>query len=59
MDKNKKQIFRYDNAMHHPELESFPHHKHTSKKIVKSNEPDIQTIFKELKDYLKNIKRAI
>ncbi|MCF8308338.1 MAG: DUF6516 family protein [Bacteroidales bacterium] len=54
MDKNKSLIFRYDNAMHHPKLESFPHHKHTSKKVAESKEPDIQTVLKEIKDYLKD-----
>ncbi len=57
MDKNKRLIFRYDNAMHHPELKSFPHHKHTPKKVAESKEPDIQTILKEIKDYLKGIEK--
>ncbi|MBN2091333.1 hypothetical protein JW964_17105 [candidate division KSB1 bacterium] len=27
-DKIKTLIFRYDNAEHHPEIPSYPHHKH-------------------------------
>lgn len=33
MDKNKKLIFRLDNAPHHKELPSFPHHLHTEKGV--------------------------
>jgi hypothetical protein len=29
MDRSGKMIFRYDNAPHHPEVETHPHHKHT------------------------------
>ena len=32
-DKEKVLIFRYDNAEHHPEIPSYPHHKH----ILNSN----------------------
>ena len=32
-DEEKVLIFRYDNAEHHPEIPSYPHHKH----ILKSN----------------------
>jgi hypothetical protein len=27
-DKKANLIFRYDNAEHHPEVETYPHHKH-------------------------------
>ena len=26
--KSDKLVFRYDNTPHHPQIESFPHHKH-------------------------------
>jgi hypothetical protein len=29
MDRSGKMIFRYDNAPHHPEVKTHPHHKHT------------------------------
>ncbi len=29
MNHGNRLIFRYDNAPHHPELDTFPHHKHT------------------------------
>ena len=28
MDSADKMIFRYDNAPHHPEVATYPHHKH-------------------------------
>jgi len=33
-------IFRYDNAPHHPEILTFPHHKHTSTgEVIPAAEP--------------------
>jgi hypothetical protein len=34
MDSNDELIFRYDNAKHHKELDSFPHHKHHKKVFI-------------------------
>lgn len=48
MDKDKNLIFRYDNAAHHKEIATFPHHKHTPKGVEESNEPTIKTIMKEI-----------
>ena len=55
MDSAGQMLFRYDNAPHHPEIDSYPHHKHTSDKIVKwysySGHPEkrvIETSFKEV-----------
>lgn len=33
-DSNNNLIFRYDNAPHHPEIASLPHHKHLPNQIV-------------------------
>jgi len=33
MDKDNSMIFRYDNAKHHPEIKTFPNHKHIQSKI--------------------------
>jgi hypothetical protein len=52
MDSNSVLIFRYDNAMHHKELSSFPHHKHLKNEVVASSEPNINTILREIKSYL-------
>ena len=39
MDKDKNHIRRWDNALHYPNLENFPHHVHTSETDVTSGEP--------------------
>jgi hypothetical protein len=36
MDRDGRMIFRYDNAPHHPELGSFPHHKHLPDRVLPS-----------------------
>lgn len=51
-----KMIFRYDNAYHHPEIESFPHHKHLPTGIKKSNEPELIDILIEISKYLEKPK---
>lgn len=43
-------IFRYDNVPHHPELKSFPHHKHTQDKIFDAVEPSLILILTEIKN---------
>lgn len=35
-DVQNEMVFRYDNAEHHPELETFPHHKHIGDKTFPS-----------------------
>ena len=41
-------LFRYDNAPHHPEIASHPHHKHTPDRISSSNMPSIKDILNEI-----------
>ena len=41
-------LFRYDNAPHHFEIDSYPHHKHTPDKIVPSTVPSIKDILNEI-----------
>ena len=47
-DQYNNMIFRYDNAKHHPEIQTFPHHKHLANGTVKSDEPDIETVLYEI-----------
>jgi len=54
MDKDKNLIFRYDNARHHKEIDTFPHHKHIANGIERSNEPNIETIMKEIENIIKS-----
>ena len=40
-------VFRYDNTPHFPGVETFPHHKHLSDKIVASEQPSILEAIEE------------
>jgi len=54
MNNAKEMIFRYDNAKHHPEINTFPHHKHTQGEIDKSAEPELIDVLSEIQERLKN-----
>lgn len=49
---NEKQalLFRYDNAPHHREIHTFPHHKHSPHQIEESAEPTLYEILLEVAD---------
>jgi hypothetical protein len=49
---NGEMIFRYDNAPHHQNVETFPHHKHIRTEIIESNAPEIGQILAEIKTFL-------
>ncbi len=40
MANDNTMIFRYDNVKHHPDISTFPHHKHIPDKIIPSSEPN-------------------
>ena len=48
MDSEQEIIFRYDNAPHHTEISTFPHHKHENNEIKPSNEPKLYDILLEI-----------
>ena len=48
MDAEQNLIFRYDNAPHHPEARSFPHHKHTFGDVIESQEPGLMEVLFEI-----------
>lgn len=48
MDKQGQMLFRYDNAPHHPELSSFPDHKHTEKITIPAPARGFKDIFNEI-----------
>ena len=52
MDSKNTMIFRYDNAPHHPEAQSFPHHKHTTVEIKESEMPNIRDILSEIHHHI-------
>lgn len=41
-------VFRYDNSEHHPNISSFPHHKHLPGDIIKSKEPKLSEVLLEI-----------
>ncbi len=41
-------LFRYDNALHYPEIETHPHHKHTPDKIISAEPAVLQNILNEI-----------
>jgi hypothetical protein len=48
-DKENKLVFRYDNTPHFPDLDSFPHHKHSMGEVIASDKPSIPMIIQEIK----------
>ena len=48
MNSTGQMLFRYDNAPHHPEIDSYPHHKHTFDKIMPSTMPSLKDILNEI-----------
>jgi len=54
MDTNDEVIFRYDNAPHHPEIATHPHHKHVKGENVPKQSKEVG-----LKDVLSEIERVV
>jgi hypothetical protein len=48
MNERQEIIFRYDNAPHHNQISTFPHHKHENNQIKPSNEPNLDKILLEI-----------
>jgi len=43
-DKDKDMIFRFDDAAHHKEIETFPEHKHEKDEIVAAERPELDKV---------------
>ncbi len=41
-------VFRYDNAPHHRNIVTFPHHKHVGDNVLPSREPSLSTVLEEV-----------
>jgi len=51
--RNDQCVFRYDNAPHHPDVITFPHHKHIGEeKIAPTDQPSINQVLGEIEKYL-------
>lgn len=48
MDEQNTCLFRYDNAPHHAEVTTFPHHKHNDGAISPSLEPTLFDVLLEI-----------
>ncbi len=42
-------VFRYDNCPHHPEIATYPEHKHVSNLIISAKRPSIEEMLSEIK----------
>lgn len=51
-DASGRLILRYDNAPHHPETETFPHHKHVEETVVASGRPALFDLLAEIRRLL-------
>lgn len=51
-DAQNNLIFRYDNAPHHPEIPTHPHHKHTPKGLEPTRPPNLWDIMRETDKHL-------
>lgn len=47
-DAENRLIFRYDDVPHHPDVKTFPHHKHESEKIVAADPVDLSQVLQEI-----------
>lgn len=47
MTHDNRLIFRYDNAPHHSEIATFPHHKHLPSGVQSADMPDLKDILAE------------
>lgn len=52
MDAENALLFRYDNAPHHPDIETYPDHKHLPESIEASARPNLTAVFAEIERYI-------
>lgn len=52
-------IFRYDNALHHPNLLNFPHHKHVGRKKIPATAPTLSQVLDEVSVLMNRIDGAV
>ena len=55
MDGHEQLVFRYDNAPHHPEVATFPNHKHLPAGLVESVALYFADVFVEIETYVLGI----
>jgi len=45
---NGSLIFRYDNSPHHPQLATFPAHKHVGDTVIAAEPPDLTDVLRKI-----------
>jgi len=45
-------VLRYDNAPHHPELPTHPHHKHIGERVIAAEAPDLSQVLREIEQII-------
>ena len=55
MDANNQLIFRYDNAKHHKEIKTYPHHMHKEDKVLESAEINIFDVLLEIQQIIQKM----
>lgn len=51
-------VFRYDNAPHHPEVSTHPHHVHVGERVEPAEPPDLSDVLREIDGLLYPTKEA-
>ena len=54
-DDHNNLVFRYDNTPHFPDIESFPHHKHTQRVVLPGARPAISDVVAEALIEMNNV----
>lgn len=54
INKDGDMVFRYDNAPHHRDISSFPHHKHLSYNVSESTDKSIMDVLDEIEALISN-----
>jgi hypothetical protein len=52
--RENRRVFRYDNAPHHPEIATYPHHKHIGEadRLVPTDQPSLSQVLAEIEGWL-------
>ncbi|MBE9594183.1 MAG: hypothetical protein IMF19_11995 [Proteobacteria bacterium] len=51
---SKELIARWDNVPHHPDLSSFPHHKHDKNGVHPSDSADLKSVLDKITEGLED-----
>lgn len=49
LDEENEVIIGWDNAPHHFQVKTYPHHKHTKRGVIESDERSLEAVFEEIR----------